>query len=171
MLRSLKALCLCSALLLTPDAETAPSNYRHYLERDYQLLDAYRKKYPPEIYRYCVKRYGHFSPKLGACLNRQFRMKERILAGAQRDLGQRSLVRVLYHSCLRYYPLYGVARIWRCMQSRIKLREILHDETVEKEIYRRCDSKWRKHGFRAIDNCSLHQAKYYRDRGRYYEDR
>ena len=170
MLRLLKALCLCGALLLTPFADSAPTGERQTVVPDYELLKAYRLKYSEEIFRYCVDRLGAFASGLGGCLLAQSDIKARLFADAQRKLGRRSSVQAVYDDCLDYYPVSGVGRVAYCVHSRIQMREILRDDPVEQEIYRRCDFKWRKQGFRAIDTCSLHRAKYYRDRGRYYED-
>ena len=170
MLRTLQILCLFAALLMAPAADAATTSKRNIKFPDYQLLKAYRLKYSYEIYSYCIDRLGSHSAALGSCMLKQSKIKARLFADAQHKLGQRSIVQSIYNDCLNYYPAYGVGRIARCVHSRISMREILQDDRVEQEIYRRCDSKWRKHGFRAIDTCSLHRTKYFRDRGRFYEE-
>ena len=49
----------------------------------------------------------------------------------------------------------------------IATRERLNQVEAETEIYRRCHSKWRKHGARAVNNCAIHAANYYRDKGEF----
>jgi len=92
-------------------------------------------------------------------------IKNRILGVAHDQLGRRSLAQDIYDDCVDYHPINGVARISKCVMTRLVLNSKLENDSVEQEIYQKCDFKWRKHGFRAIDNCARTQANYYRDTG------
>jgi hypothetical protein len=129
-------------------------------ERQYYELRYYKLKYPNEIFNYCVDKYGTIdkyetlSPALGGCMVRQKKLKDSIIGDAK-----------IYDECVEYYPKNGVTRIGKCVQTRLVLRRKLQADSVEKEIYLKCDLKWRKHGAGAVDNCSRAQANYYRDNG------
>lgn len=140
-------------------------------ERQYYELRYYKLKYPNEIFNYCVDKYGTIdkyetlSPALGGCMVRQKKLKDSIIGDAIHRLGSPSLAQEIYDECVEYYPKNGVTRIGKCVQTRLVLRRKLQADSVEKEIYLKCDLKWRKHGAGAVDNCSRAQANYYRDNG------
>lgn len=164
---------MLSAMLLSiavgasfPAGAASTDRYRD-LFRQLEILQAFRKKYPPEIFSYCTRLEGDQSKHLGSCMLRQAGLKRRLFANAKRRLGERSAVERLYRDCHSFYPRQGVSRIGHCVWARIRLDEMLRDDPVEVKIYRFCDAKWRRQGFRAIDNCSLHQAKYYLENGQF----
>ena len=144
-------------------------------ERQYYQLQYYKLKYPKEIFNYCVDRYGTIdkyetlSPALGGCMVRQKKLKDSIIDDAIHQLGGPSLAQEIYDECVDYYPTNSVARIGECVQTRLVLRRKLKADSVEKEIYLKCDLKWRKHGAGAVDNCSRAQANFYRDNGQLEE--
>ena len=98
-------------------------------------------------------------------MSKQEKIRTAILERAQDELGRRSQAEFLYYDCLDYYPEDSIGRTGDCVDARLILRERLNDGEAEGEIYRRCDQKWRKHGARAIRNCAVSGANYYRDTG------
>ena len=143
-------------------AETGQqTNYEH----DYYLLQNYKLIYTDEIFEFCVDKYGTIGHKMRSCMIRNDKLKKNILSDALEQLGRQSLAQSIYDDCVDYYPMNGVARISECVKTRLDLGGKLKDDTIEKIIYQKCDFKWRKFGFRAIDNCSSAEARYYRDKG------
>ena len=159
------------------------TDYKHeYYLHEFQLLQHYKQVYAEEqeIFYYCVEKYkekpksyqsapfGGFAigSKVGSCMRKQIKIKDKILDFAQGKLGERSLAQDIYDECTDYYPKSSAARIGDCVKTRVVLDGRLEDDTVEKKIYKKCDRKWRKHGPGAIDNCSRTEATYYRDKGR-----
>ena len=134
-------------------------------EYDFYLLQQYKLKYTNEIFDFCVGKYGTTGSAPGGCMIGQNKIKNRILDLAHDQLGRRSLAQDIYDDCLDYHPINGVARISECVRTRLVLNGKLGNDLVENEIYRKCDFKWRKHSFRAIDNCARTQANYFRDKG------
>jgi hypothetical protein len=120
-------------------------------ERQYYELRYYKLKYPNEIFNYCVDKYGTIdndkyetlSPALGGCMVRQKKLKDSIIGDAIHRLGSPSLAQEIYDECVEYYPKNGVTRIGKCVQTRLVLRRKLQADSVEKEIYLKCDLKWR----------------------------
>jgi len=134
-------------------------------EHEFYLLQYYKEIYSEEIFDYCIDRHGVKGPTLRRCLIRNDKLKQQILKLAQEQLGQQSLAQSIYDECLDYYPMEGVGRIDRCVNTRLELARKLEDEIIQKEIYKRCDSKWRKHGADAIDTCSRVGSTYFREKG------
>ena len=140
-------------------------------EQQYYQLQYYKLKYPEEIFNYCVDKYGTIdkyeatSPALGGCMIRQKKSRDNIIDDAIHQLGSPSLAQKIYDDCVGYYPKNGVTRIGECVETRIVLRSKLQKVSIEKEIYLKCDLKWRKHGSGAVDNCARAQANYYRENG------
>ncbi len=116
-------------------------------ERQYHELQFYKLKYPEEIFNYCVDKYGTIDkyetlgPALGGCMVRQKKLKNSIIGDAIRRLGSPSLAQEIYDEYVDYYPTSGVARIGGCVQTRLVLRRKLQADSVEKEIYLKCDLK------------------------------
>lgn len=151
-------------------------------EHEFRLLQHYKLLYAEEqkIFYYCVAKYRKdnnssqsapfgglaIGSKVGSCMRKQIKLKEKILDLAERQLGARSLAQGIYDECTYFYPRSGVARIGDCVKTWLKLDRILDDAVVAKVIYQNCDREWRKHGSDAIDNCSRTEATYYRDKGR-----
>lgn len=133
----------------------------------YYELQRYKVQYTEEIFRYCLDSIGRNDPDLGWCMKRQQRIKDNILANALDELGRNSRAMAVYDDCVDYYPVSGVARIGACVDARLILHRKLDDDEAEQAIYQKCDEKWRKHGFRAVTNCSVHGANYYRDKGEF----
>ena len=73
----------------------------------------------------------------------------------------------IYDVCRDYYPLYSVARIDDCVRTHLMLIDRLEQREVRQTIYELCDAKWRKHSARAVNNCSVVEANYFRSKGRY----
>ena len=146
-----------------------------FYEQQYYELQHYKLKYPEEIFNYCVDKYGAVynyraaGPALGSCMIRQKKLKDSIIGNAIHELGSPPLAQEIYDECVDYYPTNSVARIGKCVQTRLVLRRKLQADSVEKEIYLKCDLKWRKHSSGAVDNCSRAQANYYRDKGQLKE--
>ncbi len=173
---------ILSSVLHATETEERKKIYENELYlHQYELLLYYKQIYAEEetIFDYCVREYnkenksfqsglyGRFDigSKVGACTRRQVKLKDVILGYAQDQLGERSLAQGIYDECIEYYPESGVTRISKCVKTRIVLDSKLEDDIVEKKIYQKCDSKWRKHGASAINNCSITEANYYRDKG------
>jgi len=170
----LPVLLLSTTVYFTAAAALTPEELQIY-ERQYYELQYYKLKYPEEIFNYCVNEYGTIDkygaagPALGGCMVRQKKLRDSIIADAIRRLGSPSLAQEIYDECVDYYPKNSVARIGGCVRTRLVLRRKLQDDSVEKEIYLKCDLKWRKHGSGAVENCARAQANYYRDNGQLKE--
>ena len=174
-------LMLSTALYAAKIGELTSDEYEYYLN-EVRLLQHYKQVYAGEkmIFDYCVGKYtgapksfqsapfGGFAigSKLGGCMRKQIKLKDKILEYAQDQLGGRSLAQGIYDECTDYYPKNGVARISKCVKTKLVLDSKLEDDIVEKKIYQKCDSKWRKHRSSAINNCSITEANYYRDKGK-----
>jgi hypothetical protein len=94
-------------------------------------------------------------------MRRQKTLKASVLRLAQDQLGMQSLAQSVYDDCLEYYPVMGMERIAACVKSRLMLNSKVNDISIEKVIYHSCETKWRKHGFRAVQNCCIHSGNYY----------
>lgn len=174
-------LMLSTALYAAKTDERKSYKQEYYLN-EFRLLQHYREIYAKEskIFDYCVRKYKEKSKssqsapfggyaigsKVGSCMRKQIKLKDKILGYAQDQLGERSLARDIYDECSYYYPKNGVVRISKCVKTKLVLDSRLEDDIVEKKIYKKCDSKWRKHGASAIDNCSRTESTYYRNKGR-----
>ena len=135
-----------------------------------EFLMHLRQVYDAEIFDYCFKEHETNVLLVAGCSAREQVRKNRLFRRAQAQLGQLSLVRAIYDECFDYYPNRSVTRIGFCVDSRLVLRDKLDNEPIEREIYRRCDEKWRKHGARSIDACTIHAATDFRRKGRLDED-
>jgi len=183
-------LTLSTALYAAKTAERTSAEYEYYLN-EYRLLQHYQQVYAGEkmLFDYCVGKYhgryaepksfqsaplGRFGgfggfaigSRVGVCMRKQIKLKDKILKYAQDQLGGRTLAQVIYDECTDYYPKNGVARTSKCVKTRLMLARKLKDYIVEKKIYQKCDSKWRKHNSSAINSCSIAEANYYRDKGK-----
>lgn len=127
----------------------------------YQDLKFFEQAYPQEIYDYCTEKYLVDLYELATCLDRQASMKNNILRVAQDQLGLQSLAQLVYDDCLEYYPATGMGRIVACVKTRLMLNSKIENFLIEKEIHQSCEMKWRKHGFKAVQNCCLHSGNYY----------
>ena len=145
----------------------AASQEFEILKHDYYLLEHYRLTYSPDIFDYCVKKHGSVAGLAGSCMEKQDRHKKRVLKKALEQLGRHSLAQAVYDDCLDYYPYNSAWRVSKCVYTRLDLNLRLEDETVEKTIYHLCDEKWRKHGYRSVDNCSTSEARYFLRTGDY----
>lgn len=137
-----------------------------YSQGYYERLDYYASMYPNEIYRFCVGRFRQKIRSIRSCLRNQQDARDAVFANAQRKLGTRSLVQAVYDDCLDHHPDYGVGRIGACVETRLMLRDKVQDDSIERIIYQKCESKWRHSGVAAIDVCCAHEGRYYRDNGR-----
>jgi len=162
------AVLLCIPMLATA-LYAAKTDERINWENQYYLLKSYKLTYTEEIFDYCVEKNGTIASAAGGCMIRQNKIKNRILGYAHDQLGRRSLAQSIYDDCTDYHPENGVARISKCVKTRLALDSKLKDDTTEKIIYQKCDFKWRKHGFGAINNCSISEAIYYREKGKLRE--
>ncbi len=166
----LSVLMLSASVYFEAADALTPEEVQIY-EQQYYQLQYYRLKYPGEIFSYCVDKYGTIdryeaaNPALGGCMIRQKKSRDSILDDASHELGSSSLAQKIYDECVSYYPKNSVIRIGECVETRLMLRSKLQKGTIEKEIYRKCDLKWRKHGSGAVDNCARSQANYYRENG------
>ena len=156
-----------STLALAVEAPT-PEELR-LLQHDYYLMEKLRLTYSDEIFDYCVKQHGSVAAAAAGCMSKQDKFKTSILEEAQDQLGTHSLAQEVYDDCLDYYPRHSVQRIRECVRTRLALTSRLQDDDVEKTIYRRCDVKWRDHGFRSVDNCCSAQARYFLQNGKLRE--
>ena len=143
----------------------AKTNEQILGENNYYLLQHYRLIYSDEIFEFCVDEHGTTGHKMRSCMIRNDKLKKNILSDALNQFGRQSLAQSIYDDCVDYYPMNGVNRIGNCVETKLDLADKLKDDTIERIIYQKCDFKWRKHGFRAIDSCSRAQARYYRDKG------
>ena len=153
-------------LMLPTTLYAAKINEQLFNEHDYYLLQHYRLIYTDEIFEFCIDEHGSTGHRMRSCMIRNDKLKKNILSDALDELGRHSLAQSIYDDCVDYYPMDGVARIGDCVETRLDLAGKLKDDTIEKIIYQKCDFKWRKHGFRSIDNCSGAEARYYRDKGK-----
>ncbi len=172
-------------LSAVPYAATSGDRTNYANENDkheFRLLQHYQLVYAEEqmIFAYCVAKHRKgrkssqsapfgglaIGSKVGRCMRKQIKLKDKILDFAEGQLGERSLAQGIYNECALYYPKSGVTRISDCVKTRLALDRKLDDDVVEKKIYQKCDHKWRKHGSDAIDNCSRTGATYYREKGR-----
>ena len=174
------AVLLCIPMLTTAlqaAKSDEPKNFE-LLQYYNNLLNHYKLIYTKEIFDYCIDKNGikvsyldigtrllAIGSRLGSCMRKQDKLKNRILNYAQDQLGRRSLAQAIYDDCIDYHPMNGVARISKCVRTRLALDSKLKDDTIETIIYQKCDFKWRKHGSGAIDNCSISEANYYRRYG------
>jgi hypothetical protein len=145
----------------------AASQELEILKHDYYLLEHYRLTYSPDIFDYCVKKHGSVARFASSCMEKQDRHKKRALKKALEQLGRHSLAQAVYDDCLDYYPYNSALRVSKCVYTRLNLNLMLEDETVEKTIYHLCDVKWRKRGYRSVDNCSTSDARYFQRTGDY----
>ena len=152
--------------MLTTVLYAAKNDERINRESQYYLLKSYRLIYTEEIFDYCVKKNGTIAAAAGACMRRQDNIKNDILDYAHDQLGKRSLAQGIYDDCTDYYPESGASRISKCVKTRLMLEKKLQNDFIEKMIYQKCDSRWRKHSSGAINNCSTMQAKHYLEKGR-----
>lgn len=152
-------------LMLSTILYAAKTEQQANSEHDYYLLQHYKSIYTEEIFTFCVDAYGTTGHKMRSCMIRNAELKKNILSDALDQLGRQSLAESIYDDCVDFYPLNGVARISECVKTRLDLSGKLQDDKIEKTIYQKCDYIWRKHGFRAINNCSSTEAIYYRDKG------
>ena len=160
-----RVLVAMTALTISVSVNSAPMDEQGFSEIDYYLLLHLKQAYSEEIFDYCVNKHGPVGYKMQSCMIRNDKLKRKVFADAQDQLGRQSLAQGIYNECLDYYPMQAVARIVRCVETRLVLNSKLKDSTVEKKIYEKCDFKWRKHGALAIDNCARTDASYYRDKG------
>ena len=153
---------------LSANAATTQEKRDREQDRYYEMerkLEYYQRRYSREIFVYCINRGEVLSIKVRRCMKDHEKLKNSILAEAQLQLGKGSLAQSVYDDCVDYYPRNGVARISACVRTWLMLTSKLEDESVKKIIYQKCESKWRKHGFRAVHNCSLHERDYYLENG------
>ncbi|MDC1288210.1 hypothetical protein N8198_10030 [Gammaproteobacteria bacterium] len=143
----------------------ANRNQQTNYENDYYLLQHYQLIYTREIFDFCVDRHGTSGHNMRSCMIHNDKLKKDILSDALDQLGRNSLAQRVYDDCVDYYPTNGVARISECVETRLDLADTLKDHAIEKVVYQKCDDKWRKHGFKAIDACSRSEARYYRKNG------
>ncbi len=154
------------AFLMICVSGNAATTYPQTLnEHEFNLLQHYKFIYTEEVFDYCVNKHGLKGATFRSCLIRNDKLKQGILKDAQEQLGSQSLAQSIYDECSDYHPKSGVARISKCVKTRLVLDSKLGDDTIEKKIYQKCDFKWRKHGSGAIDNCSRIESSYYRDKG------
>jgi len=158
------AILLCFSMLTTALYATK-TDQRINFESQYYLLKSYKLTYTEEIFDYCVEKNGTIASAAGSCMRRQNKIKTGILNYAHDQLGRRSLAQGIYDDCTDYHPKNGVKRIRKCVKTRLMLDRKLEDDIIEKKIYQKCDFKWRKHGSSAINNCSVTEANYYREKG------
>ncbi len=152
-------------LMLSIALYAAKKDEQASYEHDYYLLRHYKLIYTKEIFDFCVDKYGTTGHKMRSCMIRNDKIKKNIFADARDQLGMQSLAQNIYDDCVDYYPLNGVARIRKCVRTRLVLDDKLKDITIGEIIYQKCDFKWRKHSSGAIDTCSRAEANYYRDKG------
>lgn len=141
-------------------------DHDHY-EHSYYVLESFRLRYSEDLFNYCVEEHGISNVTIGSCLLREQKLQKRILDEAQDELGRRSLAQAIYDVCRDYYPLFSVARIDDCIRTHLMLINRLEQSKVRQTIYDLCDVKWRKHSARAVNNCSILEANYYRNKGRF----
>jgi hypothetical protein len=152
-------------LMLSTALDAANTDQQTNYENDYYLLQHYQLIYTKEIFEFCVDRHGTTGHNMRSCMIRNDKLKMDILSDALDQLGRNSLAQSIYDDCVDYHPMNGVARISECVETRLVLDDKLKDGAIEKVIYQKCDYKWRKHGFKAIDACSRSEARYYRKKG------
>lgn len=154
-----------SVLMICVSSKAATTYEQTLNEHEFYLLQHYKLIYTEEIFDYCIKKYGLKGPTLRRCLMQNDNLKQEILNDALEQLRSQSLAQSIYDQCFDYHPMEGVGRISQCVRTRLLLDSRVGDDAVEKEIYKTCDLKWRKHGALAIDNCSRSESSYYLDKG------
>jgi len=127
----------------------------------------YSLEYTEEIFDYCIEKYGSESSVAGDCMEKQKKLKNRILKDTKRVVGRQSLAQAIYGDCVDYYPLDGVSRIGECIKTKLYLRRELKDDDGESKVYQKCDSKWRRHGYNAVNTCAIGEVIYFKRWGKY----
>jgi hypothetical protein len=158
------AILLCISMLATA-LYAAKTDERINWENQYYLLKSYKLMYTEEIFDYCIEKKGTIVFAAGGCMIRQNKIKNEILDYAHDQLGRRSLAQSIYDDCADYHPKNGAKRISECVKTRLMFDRKLEDDIIKEKIYQKCDFKWRKHGSSAINNCSIMEANYYREKG------
>lgn len=143
------------------------SSYAATINAD--LLRYYKKIYAEEIFEYCLDKHTRTRAALGTCMQKNEKLKTKILKNTQYKLGSQFLAERIYNECADYHPVKGVARIGDCVKTRLVLDDKLGFYLVEIEIYQKCNDKWGKYGAGAVDNCSRHEANYFREKGEFLD--
>ena len=159
-----------AALIICASGFAATTNERAINEHQFYLLQNYKLIYAEEIFDYCVNRFGALSPGLGSCLRKNESLKQNILSDALEQLGRQSLAQSIYDECLDYYPMEAVKPVGECVYTRLYLRRELNDDSEERRVYRKCNLKWRNHGYNAVDNCATSEVTFYRRWGKYNDE-
>jgi len=159
-----------AALIISVPCFANTANEQALYEHQYYMLRNYKLLYPEEIFDFCVDKFGPYGAGLGSCMRKNEDLKQRILTDAQEQLGNQSLAQGIYDECLEYYPMDGVKPIGECTYTRLYLQRELDDDSEERRVYRKCNLKWREHGYNAIDTCTRSEVNYYRRWGRYNDE-
>ena len=162
-------LALAACIFSVPGFATTTSDQALW-DHQYNLLRQYKLTYAEEIFDYCLDEFGPWSSGLGSCLSKNDELKRRVLKDAREQLGEHSLALGIYDQCLDRHPMVGVKPVGLCVDTRLYLRDKLDDDFEERRIYLKCDQKWRKHGYSAIDNCARREVGYFRRWKKYREE-
>ena len=172
---SCRVLIVVAGLMLFGDAEprvqqvelraAADKNDEYFYSGEYdRRLRYYRGIYSDDIFTPCYRSHVRDIVKMGHCLRKQQKIKDSILARTQRQLGTLALAQAVYDECLDYHPWSGLGRVATCIDTRLVLRARVEDLAIERQIYRKCETKWRKQP-KAIDGCCRHEGRYYQESG------
>lgn len=159
-----------AALIMSLSVFAATTDEQALYEHRYYLLQTYKLKYTEEIFDFCVEKYGPFEPGLGSCMRKNDKLKQRILTDAREQLGSQSLAQNIYDDCLDYHPMAGVKPVGECANTKLYLKRELNDDSEERRVYRKCNLKWREHGYDAVDTCARSEVIFYRRWGKYNDE-
>jgi len=159
-----------TALTICISSNAATTNEQNLIEHEFYLLQHYKLICTEEIFDFCVEKHGTRGSKVGSCMARHNKLKNKILNDAHDQLGRRSLAQSIYDECLEYHPMKGVRPIGKCVYTRLYLHRELNDDSEERRVYQKCNLKWRKHGYAAVDTCARSEVNYYRRWGKYNDE-
>ena len=169
-LKTHNILVALAALIMSVSGSAATTDEQAFYKHQYYLLKQYKLIYAEEIFDFCVEKFGSVESKLGRCLRKNDKLKQRILNDAHEQLGRQSLAQSNYDECLDYHPMEGVRPIGECVYTKLYLHRELNDDSEERRVYQKCNLKWREHGYNAVDTCARGEVTYYRRWGKYNDE-
>lgn len=174
-LKTHNVLVALAALIMSVSGSAATTDEQALYIHQYILLEHYKLIYTEEIFDFCIEKSGTprrlvMASKLGSCLRKNNKLKQRILNNAHEQLGRQSLAQSIYDECLDYHPMVGVRPIGKCVYTKLYLHRELNDDSEERRVYQKCNLKWRKHGYGAVDTCAKSEVNYYRRWGKYNDE-
>ena len=124
-------------------------------------------EYPPEIFDYCVHRYGH-GRQASNCMSNEEARRVRLMRELREALGRQSAARALYADCVDIFSDRGIYPIESCLRARIAAIGITGSARVARIIYDGCLRTWGRTGSNvaAAERCTKADARWYKDHGK-----